>query len=872
MSFLKSFLFPVLAALLLLPGKPAISQELTTPEAHFGFRPGEDRKLLGYQSLIDYLKKLESQTDRMRILQTGVSELGKPIYVAFISSAQNIARLEELRGINRRLALDGNIPDEQRRQMIDQGRVFVLATLSMHSTEVGPSQAAPLMAYNILAGLVPGMDQWLDDVVFMMMPCHNPDGMDMIVDHYNLNLGTNWEGVSLPGVYHRYVGHNINRDFITLSQKENQAVADLYNLEWFPQVLVEKHQMGQTGPRYFVPPNHDPIAQNIDETLWNWTWVFGSNMARDMTAKGLAGITQNYLFDDYWPGSTQTSAWKNTISMLTEAASVQIATPVYVEFNELSVSGKGLAEYKKGIRMPLPWMGGWWHLSDIVEYELESMFSIIRTGSQWRADILEWRNDIGRKEIARGRSEAPYHYIIPRQQHDAGEMHQMLALLERHGISLYRASQDVVLGSQRIQQGDVVIPMSQAFRPFIKEVMEKQEFPVRRYTTGGEIIQPYDITSWSLPFHRGVSSIELDRYYPELDQLIEAVSAADLFPAVRPQQANFLLFAANLNESYRVAFTALAAGLEVERSQSDITHQGQLIPAGSFLVSPGRRQRQIPDELFAGLSVEPTAMSQKPQGDFRSISMPRIALIEHWMHDMDGGWTRFLFDNYGIPYTIIRPGDMQRAELRNIDVIIFPDANKNILMQGRQERNGQVFIPSYHPDIAKGMGKEGWQKVLAFIEQGGKVLSWGNSVELFFGLMEPGNDKPAFRFPVDGAGNGLRTQGFLVPGSFLRIDLVANHPLTLGMPSQIGIFQRTEPILRTSIPSFGMDRRVIGRFPEKEILMSGYAQNEQLLENMPAMVWMRRGQGQLVLYSFAPNFRGSTPVSNKLIFNALLLE
>jgi hypothetical protein len=170
----------------------------------------------------------------------------------------------------------------------------------------------------------------------MMVPSQNPDGMDMIVNHYKKYKGTKYDGCSMPGVYNKYVGHDNNRDYVTLTQPDTRAIANAYANEWYPQVLLEKHQMWSTGTRYFVPPNHDPIAENINEEMWNWTWIFGSNMAKDMTSQGLAGVSQHYLFDDYWPGSTETSIWMNIISLLTEAASVQYAKPVYIRPNELS--------------------------------------------------------------------------------------------------------------------------------------------------------------------------------------------------------------------------------------------------------------------------------------------------------------------------------------------------------------------------------------------------------------------------------------------------------------------------------------------------------------------------------------------------------
>jgi len=455
------------------------SDKIEKPEKHFGFRPGTERMLLDYEELIGYLQKLDAASPRLKLVEIGKSPMGRKMYIAFISSEKNIDNLDNLKEINRRLALDPNIPESERQSMLNNGKVFFLATLSMHSGEVGPSQSAPLIAYDLVTTDDPQIMEWMDNVVYMMVPCHNPDGMDMVVNHYKKYKGTKYEGSSMPGVYHKYVGHDNNRDFITLTQEDNKAVARIYNTEWFPQVMVEKHQMGSSGPRYFVPPPHDPIAENVDASLWNWTWILGSNLITDMTKEGLAGVSQHYLFDDYWPGSTETCIWKNVIGILTECASVKYATPIFIEPNELNVWGKGLAEYKKSINMPLPWPGGWWKLGDIIEYEIVSTMSIIKTASLHRKDILEFRNDLCRKEILKGKTKPPYYYILPLKQHDKSELVNIVNLLKEHGIHVYYLSTSITINNVSFEQGDIVVPLSQPFRPFIKEVMERQKFPVR---------------------------------------------------------------------------------------------------------------------------------------------------------------------------------------------------------------------------------------------------------------------------------------------------------------------------------------------------------------------------------------------------------
>jgi hypothetical protein len=111
----------------------------------------------------------------------------------------------------------------------------------------------------------------------------------------------------------------------------------------------------------------------------------------------------------------------------------------------------------------------------------------------------------------------------------------------------------------------------------------------------------------------------------------------------------------------------------------------------------------------------------------------------------------------------------------------------------------------------------------------------------------------------------------LVPGAFLAVDLIQDHPLTWGMQEHGGAFSRGKPVFATSIPVLDTDRRVVGIYPERELLLSGYLAGEEQLQNRPAMVWVRAGEGQLVLFGFRPQFRGSTPATFKLVFNALLM-
>ena len=869
---MRHFLVFVCACVALALAAPAVDAqaatgEVPTPESVFGFTPGADRKLIDYSQQIGYLEQLAQASPRVVVEEIGRSTLDRPMVMVFISSEENLGRLEELKRINRRLALDPAIPDEERTDLIGQARVFVMATLSMHSTEVGPAQTLPLLAHRLATAEDEQTLAVLDDVVVMVVACLNPDGMDMVVHHYRENLGTRYEGASMPGLYHHYVGHDNNRDFVTLSQAESRVVSRVFSTEWYPQVLIDKHQMGRTGPRYFVPRYHDPIAENIDGKLWTWSDVFGSGMAREIAHEGLTGVASNWVFDEYWPGATTTSHWKGVISLLTEAASVRVATPVFVEKNERRVRGKGLSEYKKSVNMPSPWPGGWWRLGDIVDYELASWTGALNTASMLRTEILTLRNDLCREEVERGRNEAPAYYVVPGDQHDASERDRLVSLLIEHGVEVAKLSGPVALGGRQFDAGDIVVPMAQAYRPFVKEVMESQAYPVRHYTPGGEIIKPYDITSWSLPLHYGVEAVELDARSEELESLLVAVQDRET-AAVETGSWGLALDPRD-NASFRVAFDLLADGKRVHRTTVAAPIGGAELPPGSFVV-----EASADDLPGSAADARAYLLDEAPTVAMTELAGPRVALIETWFHDMDGGWTRYLLEYSKIPFTTLHPGDVAGADLaKNFDVVIFPDADENVLTEGSYKSKDEYRVNDYRPEHQKGLGKEGAEAVTAFIESGGMVISWGRSTALLFGNMTfgEGDDTVEFELPVHDRAEALAEEGFYAPGSLLAVELLPDHPLTWGMPATTGVFTRGRPVLGTGLPMLDTDRRVIGSFPAADIVLSGFAENAELLAEQPAMVWVRAGKGQLVLFGFQPQFRFSTPTTFKLLYNAILL-
>ena len=844
-----------------------IVKGVPSPQEHFGFIPGSDGMLFNYEELFYYLQKVAASSPMVKIVEIGKSPMGKKMFMALVSSEKNIKDLEKLRNINRELALNPGLTETKQAEYVKNGKVFFLATLSMHSTEVAPSQAIPLIVYRLVTSTDQVLKKYLDDVVYMIVP-QNPDGMDMVVENYKKYKGTKYEGASMPGVYHKYVGHDNNRDFVSLTQDDTRTVARIYNLDWFPQVMIDKHQMGSTSIRYYVPPACDPIAENVDAELLAWTSIFGTNMLRDLTSAGLAGVGQKTIFDDYWPGSTQTSNWKGVISMLTEAASVRDATPVYIEPNELTVSGRGLSEYEKSINFPLPWKGGWWRLGDIVRLEIESTLSTIKTSSLFKEDILKFRNELCRKEVQTGKTEAPFYYIISKDQADQSELLDAVNLLMEHGLNAFALSENHTINGYNFRTGDIVFPMAQPFRSFLKEIMEKQVYPVRHTSIGGEIIKPYDITSWSLPMHRGLKYQEINTRDVSLENKLNPITGK--FSLAEKKYSFPLVFPATSNGSYKAAFTALQAEAKVERFNKSITINGKSIDKGSFFITSS--VDTLAEYLVREAQAEPVSISQGEKMESTPVAKRRVAIIETFFHDMDAGWTRFIFDSYRIPFSVVHPQDLEKTDLGKYDIIVIPETGKQLLMTGKPGSEARPSMSNYPPEFQKGMGKKGLEKLLMFVNDGGTILSWSASTDLFTGMLDFTRDsaKEEFMLPFSNDFATASTAGLFVPGSLMRAEFTS-HPLTYGMPSDASIFYEGSSLFNTRMPGFDMDRRVIGRFTKKDILLSGYAEKEEKLSEKPAMLWVKKGKGQFIFYSFNPLFRASARGTYKLVFNALML-
>ena len=153
--------------------------------------------------------------------------------------------------------------------------------------------------------------------------------MDIVTRWYRRTLGTQFEGTEPAGVYQKYVGHDNNRDWYIFSQPETRAtISQLHNV-WHPEIVYDVHQQGAYASRIFIPPWLDPTEPNIDPILLQEMNAMGTSMASDLTAAGKTGVAIHAIYD-FWTPSRHYQAFHGGLRILTESASVKLATPITV--------------------------------------------------------------------------------------------------------------------------------------------------------------------------------------------------------------------------------------------------------------------------------------------------------------------------------------------------------------------------------------------------------------------------------------------------------------------------------------------------------------------------------------------------------------
>lgn len=858
----KSF-FLVLALVFLLSAPQFLCSQ-TAPEDFLKFKVGADKKLADYSQIQSYFQLLDTESPLLSVENIGESTRGKTIIMAVITSEENMARLDEFKQLTKKLRDARGLTPEDAQRLAAEGKVIVLLTCNLHATEIASSQMAMELAYDLITGNTPyDTAKVLKDVVVLLVPTSNPDGQTMVTEWYREYVGTKFEGGRMPWLYHDYAGHDNNRDWFMFNLPETRAVTRVLYHDWIPQIHIDEHQMGSTGARLFIPPFMDPPIPNVHPLIWRSVNLCGANMSYALQEEGRKGVVHGRSFTGWWIGACDDTSWlHNCVGLLSEMASVNIASPIYIEQNEIPDS-----YVEKRMNFPDPWLGGWWRLRDIVEYELCLSKSLIETAYLNKEKFLFNFYRMNKDGIEKRHPDDPFAFVISAEQRDIPTTLRMLEILRFGGIELKRAEKEFIADGKVYPAGSTVVLMSQPYHPYARTLLEKQEYPDIRQYPGGPPVPPYDNAGWTLPLQMGVDCDRIEApFKTELSSWGEMEPSG---PLTIPESMPYLVLDSKTNIAYSAASALLHDKTEVFRSRRGVNGKDFHACRGSFILenSPGARAALSPFVENHHLSVYGLESIDGLTMD--KLAPPRVGLYRSWRSNMDEGWTRYVLDDLKIPYTALRNKDFkgdkkEKADLKkSYDVIIFASENADIIKLGKPGASSPYrrYYSPLPPKYQGGIGEEGVEALKTFVEKGGILVTLNDSCELIFDEFNP---------PARDTLERVSRDKFFCPTSILRVTVDPASPISYGLPRETPVMFSGSLAMSTSIPPMEWDRKVVASYPKDDILLSGWLLGEDYLARKAAVVDLTHKQGHIILIGIRCQWRAQSHGAYKFLLNAIL--
>jgi hypothetical protein len=881
------------AALLLILGlaiaapAPIVAQAVPTPEQYFGFRIGTDGELAAYPKVLEYFRLLATQTDRVQFELLGKTTMGNDYALVRVSSPQNLARLDRLVQINQRLADPRGLSDAEAQTLAAEGKPFYFLYATIHSTEVSNGQAILYIAHRLATESSPFVREILDNAVLLLVPSQNPDGQHLVIDHWYKTKGTKLARV-YPDLYHKYVGHDDNRDWFMLTQKETRMNIAQVQKRYRPIISHDMHQQGPTGSRIFVPPFTDPFDVNIHPLLALGQATVGQAMASALIGEGKEGVAWNQSYD-MWTPARQYMVYHGQPRILTEIASSggNLADP-FVNPQR----GQPIGPQESRWNFPVPYSKDTWTLGQQVDYgvtaALAGISHVAKYGREWLYNFYRVHRDWVNYD------KGPYAFVVPAVQRDQFATYELLEILEFGDVEIQRATAAFTAGGKSYPAGSYVIRTAQPYGAFAKTMLEKQVYPDLRVFPGGPPEPPYDVTGHTLWMLMGVT---VDAVEKPFEAPLERVKAVAPITTPAPARAKGAYLVGP--ESYGV-FKLVAelqkAGLPAFRAAAPFEGHA----AGTFIIPSTAAAQKIVEKSAASLGLAVSGSDRMPAVDgFRLKPSTKVGLWKG-ANNMPGGWLLWMLEQYGINHEVVKSQDFAGDLNQKYDVILLPaGTSRSRIVNGLDPARHEAAEWSW----AYGVGEDGWKKLRTFVENGGTLLAIGSAVETARELLDLPIEKalpeapPRFGPQAAGAGaqasanavdRALRdafssparlmqtlrdrvadpTSLFYCPGSLLMNEFDTSNPVAWGMPESWPIFFESDQAYRLR-PGFSVETKVVSRYPRENILQSGWLLGEEYLKDQANVVSFRVGRGFVVTYGSQVDFRTQPRATFKLIFNAM---
>ncbi|MDF1800404.1 MAG: peptidase M14, partial [Planctomycetota bacterium] len=527
--------------------------------------------------------------------------------------------------------------------------------------------------------------------------------------------------------------------------------------------------------------------------------------------------------DMWWNGGNRNVPVRhNIIGLLTEAASVNIASPIFLERRELRAPGD-LPAYASSNRFPAPWPGGWWRLRDIIDYELAFGESLLGTLTRDRSAFID--NAIGAAERAMsatgaaGEPAAPRAWLLPADNEDHNALARLVDILDRGGVEVHSATADFTADGRDYGAGTLIVYRDQPYGQHVKDLFEVQRYP--------EGAAPYDVSGWTLPILFGLRRVEVVADFEAEAELVDG--ATDALARMDPDFLPEVMAGSDGNE-WRALFGSLTAGGSATfRFGGDLA--GHFTLGADLELSPEEAQDGVHNVVLEGL--------------------PRIGVYTTHSGSMNEGWLRWVLDGYGCGYTRLFNETIRAGALNELcDVIVLPSIGGSSLDRGRS--------PGSLPELyTRGLDPEGAIALEEFVRSGGRLVTMQSSATWATELFDLDLEEV-----TRGAGD------FSCPGSVLR-TVPGDGDLADGLKPSVPIFFSRG--LAWELPDAD-GYEVPLRYAPRRVLYSGFLEGADVIQDKAAWVRAQYGEGSIDLFGFRPQYRSWSEAAFPLLFRALLLE
>jgi hypothetical protein len=836
-----------------------VSQSLirvTSPAQEFGARIGDDYFLATYKQLEQYWKKLDAESDRVRLVPIGQTEEGRTQWMSVVSSPENLARLDEYQKISRRLAL-GDADEAEARALASTGKAVVWIDGGLHADEVLGAQQLIELVYQLAQADDEETRRFLRDVIVLVVHA-NPDGHALVADWYMRErepMRRSLDGV--PRSYQKYIGHDNNRDFFLSSQAETTNMNRILYKEWFPQVVFDHHQPGPPGTVMFAPPFRGPFNYLLDPLIPVSLDRVGLVMQARFAAEGKRGVTmrEGAAYSGWWNGGLRTTAYfHNQLGLLTETTGDPTPMNLAVGADRRSASEN----------LPLPIAPQRWHFRQAVEYSMTANRAVLDFASRSRETLLMNAYTMARHAIAdgsrdswmpgsqaqdRGRNaqqRAPRGYILPASQPDFPTATKFVDALLKSGIVVHRATAAFRVNGKQYPAGSFVVKTAQPFRAHVLDMFEPQHYPDDQ--------PPYDIAGWTLALQMGA---KFDRILGGFEGPFTAISAVtpprQVIGGQRASSSGGFLVSHHQNDSVVAVNRLMRDGAPVFWLRDRTV--GSTDKTGSIYVPAGGKAQDILATAAQQLGVTVTSVAKAPVTPALQLHAVRVALWDRYGGSASSGWIRWVLERYEFPFERVYAQSIDRGDLGDrYDVLILPDEAE---LQ-RVDRTPLTIPSQYRNETGVLTAERSVPALRRFVEGGGTIITIGQAAKLARSL-----GAPIEHIAFDGAGSG-DDGGVSIPGSVLRVQVDNTSPIGFGFEQEVDVFFDNSPVFRVLDPR----ATTVARYGDSA-LRSGWARGQQQLSGGAAVIDAPVGRGRVLALGPHVTFRGQSQATFKFLFNAI---